>query len=175
MHEGANSGIGLYTAQLLLQQGYDTVLACRSLPAAREAAALLSSRGAVGTPRVLNAPLDLADLASVADYARAYLESGLPLHVLVANAGIMAAPQGTTADGADSHIGVNHLGHFALTAALLPRLRSAAAAAAQPGGGRVVTVSSLASLAPGQLALDDLNWEMCHFWKPVHSAMHRSA
>ena len=63
------------------------------------------------------------------------------------NAGIMAVPQGRTADGFELHIGTNHLGHFALTALLWPHLR-----------GRVVTVSSLAA-ARGRIDLADLNWE----------------
>jgi NAD(P)-dependent dehydrogenase (short-subunit alcohol dehydrogenase family) len=88
-------------------------------------------------------PLDLADLSSVRRFADAW--DG-PIDVLINNAGVMLQPQGTTADGFELHFGTNHLGHFALTNLLLPRITD-----------RVVTVSSAAHRM-GSIDLADLNW-----------------
>jgi NAD(P)-dependent dehydrogenase (short-subunit alcohol dehydrogenase family) len=134
---GASSGIGIETARGLAAAGADVVLAVRDTGKGERVAA-----GIAGATEVR--PLDLADLASVRAFAAGW--SG-PLDLLVNNAGIMAVPQGRTADGFELHIGTNHLGHFALTALLWPHLR-----------GRVVTVSSLAA-ARGRIDLADLNWE----------------
>jgi NAD(P)-dependent dehydrogenase (short-subunit alcohol dehydrogenase family) len=91
--------------------------------------------------------LDLADLASVREFAAGFPYERLDL--LVNNAGVMALPYSTTADGFETQFGVNHLGHFALTGLLLPALLAAP-------GARVVTVSSpLHALA--NLDIDDLN------------------
>jgi NAD(P)-dependent dehydrogenase (short-subunit alcohol dehydrogenase family) len=88
--------------------------------------------------------LDLADLASVRAFAEDWQEG---LDVLINNAGVMATPKSRTKDGFELQIGTNHLGHFALTNLLLPRIAD-----------RVVTVSSGAHRA-GKIRLDDLNWE----------------
>jgi NAD(P)-dependent dehydrogenase (short-subunit alcohol dehydrogenase family) len=88
--------------------------------------------------------LDLADLTSIRSFAEAWDE---PLDVLVNNAGVMAVPERRTKDGFELQIGTNHLGHFALTNLLLPRIDD-----------RVVTVSSTAHWF-GRIGLDDLNWE----------------
>jgi NAD(P)-dependent dehydrogenase (short-subunit alcohol dehydrogenase family) len=88
--------------------------------------------------------LDLADLASVRAFAEDFTE---PIDVLINNAGVMIPPLTRTADGFELQFGTNHLGHFALTNLLLPRLR-----------GRVVTVSSTGHRA-GSIDFDDLNWE----------------
>jgi NAD(P)-dependent dehydrogenase (short-subunit alcohol dehydrogenase family) len=87
--------------------------------------------------------LDLQDLSSVREFA----EGVETADVLINNAGIMAAPYALTADGFESQIGTNHLGHFALTNLLLPKLTD-----------RVVTVSSMAHW-PGRINFDDLNWK----------------
>ena len=88
--------------------------------------------------------LDLADLSSVREFADAWKGD---LDILVNNAGIMAVPKAKTADGFESQIGTNHLGHFALTNLLLPHITK-----------RVVSVSSGAHRM-GKVDLDDLNWE----------------
>ncbi|WP_345713060.1 oxidoreductase, partial [Kineococcus glutinatus] len=106
---------------------------------ARGAEAATGMRGDVEVRR-----LDLADLASVREFASGW--SG-PLDVLVANAGIMAVPQGRTADGFELQFGTNHLGHFALVNLLLPQVTD-----------RVVVVSSGAHRM-GRIDLDDPNWE----------------
>ncbi|MEU3714012.1 oxidoreductase [Streptomyces catenulae] len=145
---GANSGIGFATARELARHGARVVLACRNV--ARGEAALAELRREVPAAEAEFRRLDLADLASVRDFA-AGLDSfdAVRLDLLVNNAGVMALPRGTTADGFERQFGVNHLGHFALTGLLLPRLL------ATPGA-RVVTVSSFLH-ALGGIAPDDLN------------------
>jgi NAD(P)-dependent dehydrogenase (short-subunit alcohol dehydrogenase family) len=134
---GANSGIGLAAARALVRAGARVVLAVRDLSRGERAAA--SIEGATEVRR-----LDLADLASVREFAAAW-DGGLD--ILINNAGVMAIPERRTADGFEMQIGTNHLGHFALTNLLLPQI-----------GDRVVTVSSGAHRM-GRIRLDDLNWE----------------
>jgi NAD(P)-dependent dehydrogenase (short-subunit alcohol dehydrogenase family) len=129
---GASGGIGLECAIALAHQGAAVMLACRS--PARGAEALRRLRRETGAIDAAVVTLDLASLASVRKVASGF--SG-PLDILVNNAGIMATPRKLTEDGLEQQFGVNHLGHFALTGLLLPRLRQAPAP-------RVVTVSSLA-------------------------------
>ncbi|MBU3751348.1 MAG: SDR family NAD(P)-dependent oxidoreductase [Mycobacterium sp.] len=133
---GANSGLGLATARELARAGARVILACRNVEKANVAAADLT--GDVQVRR-----LDLQNLDSVRDFADSV---GL-VDVLINNAGIMAVPYGITADGFESQIGTNHLGHFALTNLLLPKLVD-----------RVVTVSSLMHWS-GRISLRDLNWK----------------
>ncbi|WNG80968.1 oxidoreductase [Mycobacterium sp. ITM-2016-00316] len=132
---GANSGLGLITARELARVGASVVLAVRNTAKGDDAAATMT--GDV-TVRVL----DLQDLASV----RAFADQTEAVDVLVNNAGIMAVPYAQTADGFESQIGTNHLGHFALTNLLLPKITD-----------RVVTVSSMMHLL-GVISLKDLNW-----------------
>lgn len=134
---GANSGIGRAAARALAAKGARVVLAVRN--AAKGSAAAETMTGDVVVRR-----LDLADLASVRAFAEDFTE---PIDVLVNNAGLMIPPLGRTADGFELQFGTNHLGHFALTNLLLPRVR-----------GRVVTVSSTGHRA-GAIDFDDLNWE----------------
>ncbi|KIZ18425.1 oxidoreductase [Streptomyces natalensis] len=147
---GANSGLGYVTARELARCGARVVLACRN--EARGGAALDRLRSEVPTAEVEFRPLDLADLSSVRDFA-AGLDTfdGDRLDLLINNAGVMALPYRTTADGFEMQFGTNHLGHFALTGLLLPKLL------ATPGA-RVVTVSSMLH-ALSDIDLDDLNSE----------------
>jgi retinol dehydrogenase 12 len=131
---GANTGIGQATALALAGRGWRVYVAARS--AAKGEAAAAGIRAATGSPSVWFLPLDLADLASVRACAEAFLGRDEPLHVLVNNAGI-AGRRGLTRQGFELTFGVSHLGHFALTAALLGRLTASAPA-------RVVAVSSAA-------------------------------
>lgn len=128
---GGNSGIGFCTAQRLREHGAAVVLGCRDVGRGKAAATALQALGP-GVP-VRTLALDLASLASVRA-AAALLDGRLDL--LVCNAGVMLAPAGRTEDGFEPHLGVNHLGHFALTGLLLDRLL------ATPGS-RVVVVASL--------------------------------
>ncbi|MCW1958698.1 MAG: oxidoreductase [Mycobacterium sp.] len=133
---GANSGLGLVTARELARVGARTILACRNVGKGEAAAA-----GMTGEVEVRR--LDLQDLASVHDFA----DSITVADVLINNAGIMAVPYSITKDGFESQIGTNHLGHFALTNLLLPKITD-----------RVVTVSSVMHLT-GWISLNDLNWK----------------
>lgn len=133
---GANSGLGEVTARELARVGARVILAVRDTGKGDNAAAAM-------TGDVEVRELDLADLASVRRFAGTVDQ----VDVLVNNAGIMAVPYGLTVDGFECQIGVNHLGHFALTNLLLPKLTD-----------RVVTVSSTAHYA-GYISLKDLNWK----------------
>jgi len=133
---GANSGLGEVTARELARVGAKVILAVRNTAKGGAAAAGMS-----GDVEVRK--LDLQDLASVREFA-----DGVDgVDVLVNNAGIMAVPYAQTADGFESQLGTNHLGHFALTNLLLPKISE-----------RVVTVSSLSHMT-GYVSLKDLNWK----------------
>lgn len=144
---GANSGIGYVTARELARRGARVLLACRSEARGAEAGERLIAE--VPGAEVQFARLDLGDLSSVREFAATYPYDGLDL--LINNAGVMALPYGTTADGFETQFGTNHLGHFALTGLLLPTLLETPAA-------RVVTVSSTAH-ALANIDIDDLNSE----------------
>jgi NAD(P)-dependent dehydrogenase (short-subunit alcohol dehydrogenase family) len=133
---GANSGLGLVTARELARVGATTILAVRNTAKGTQAAT-----GMTGNIEVRG--LDLQDLSSV----RAFADRVDHVDVLINNAGIMAVPYAQTADGFESQIGTNHLGHFALTNLLLPRITD-----------RVVTVSSFVHMM-GYISLKDLNWK----------------
>ncbi len=145
---GANSGIGLETARELARRGATVVLACRS--AERAEAALADLRASVSDAGVLSMPLDLADLDSVRAFAERFESEFDRLDLLVNNAGVMMPPKSKTKQGFELQLGVNHLGHFALTGLLLPRLIATA-------GARIVSVSSQAH-RQAQLDFDDLDW-----------------
>ncbi len=152
---GASSGIGLVTAEELARHGAAVVLAVRDH--AKGEAALDRIRvgldGAAGAGPVTQVHLDLADLGSVHRFASDIGRD--PLHLLVNNAGVMAIPRRLTADGFEMQLGTNHLGHVALTLALLPALvRGGGTASAS----RVVTVSSSMHRA-GRIDVADLMGE----------------
>lgn len=144
---GANSGIGLVTARELARKGARVVLACRSESRGREAESAL--RADVPGADVEFRPLDLADLTSVRDFAASYPYDRLDL--LINNAGVMALPHSVTADGFETQFGINHLGHFALTGLLLPKLLGTP-------GARVVSLSSFMH-AMANIDIGDLNSE----------------
>jgi NAD(P)-dependent dehydrogenase (short-subunit alcohol dehydrogenase family) len=131
---GANGGLGLETAVALAAAGADVVMAARD--PARTDAAVATVLRSVPEARVEVVPLDLASLASVAEAAATIVAAHRGIDILVNNAGVMAIPERATADGFEMQFGVNHLGHFALTARLLPAILRA--------NGRVVTVTSTA-------------------------------
>jgi NAD(P)-dependent dehydrogenase (short-subunit alcohol dehydrogenase family) len=148
---GAAGGLGLQTALALAGAGAETVLAGRH--PARGAAAVASILARHPGARARFERLDLASLASVAEFSARLAEGGEPLDLLVNNAGVMALPtRRVTADGFELQFGTNHLGHFALTGRLLPLLARAARQGRQP---RVVSVSSVAHRR-GRMAFDDL-------------------
>jgi NAD(P)-dependent dehydrogenase (short-subunit alcohol dehydrogenase family) len=136
---GGNTGIGLATARALAARGGRVHIACRS--AEKGQAAVAAIREGTGSDQVAFLKLDLADLGSVRDAARTFLALGEPLNALINNAGV-AGRRGLTKDGFELIFGVNHLGHFALTTALLDCLTASQA--------RIVNVASDAHFqAPG--------------------------
>ncbi|MFE3445217.1 oxidoreductase [Nocardia sp. NPDC059180] len=134
---GANGGLGVETTTMLASKGATVVMACRNAAKAQEIADRIA-----GDVKV--APLDLADLASVREFAANCGE----FDVLINNAGLMNVPFSRTKDGYETQFGVNHLGHFALTGLLLDRIRD-----------RVVSLASIAHKQTPKLWIDDLNYE----------------
>ncbi len=149
---GANSGLGLHTAMELARRGARVLMAVRD--PGRGEQALQRVRAEVPTADAELVALDLASLASVRAAAADVAGRAPALDLLVANAGVMAVPRRLTADGFESQLGTNHLGHVALTGLLLPQLL----AAPDP---RVVVVSSSAHRT-GKIALDDLQGEQSY-------------
>lgn len=140
---GGYSGIGLETVRALAAAGATVTVPARRLEAAKEALD--------GFPGKLEvAQMDLANLSDVRTFAENYLATDRPLHMLINNAGIMACPEARVGPGWESQFGVNHMGHFALTTALLPALQKA-------DGARVVALSSTAHIR------GDVIWDDPHF------------
>jgi len=150
---GANSGLGLATAKGLAAAGAEVVMACRNTAKADAGAAAIRERHPEAKLRV--EPLDLADLASVRDFAARFEATGAGLDLLINNAGVMASPRRETADGFELQLGTNHLGHFALTGLLLGQMQGREDA-------RVVTVSSTAHKF-GRVNFDNLQGERRYF------------
>ncbi len=143
---GANSGLGYETTRMLARSGAHVVMGCRDLRLAEDAAQRIRAEAPDASLSILR--LDLADLASIRDFAEAVRAAHPALDVLINNAGVMALPYRRTKDGFEMQLGINHLGHFALTGRLVDRLL----------GGRVVTVASHAHRT-GYIPFDDLNGE----------------
>lgn len=142
---GANTGIGLEVSRALASRGARVILACRSLQRGQAARDKLMSDLPAADLRAV--ALDLASLGSI-NAAVEEVASEADLGLLVNNAGVMGRNLAVTEDGFEAQMGVNHLGHFALTLGLLPKLEDTP-------GARVVTVSSLAH-RQGQIDLEDL-------------------
>jgi NAD(P)-dependent dehydrogenase (short-subunit alcohol dehydrogenase family) len=130
---GANSGLGLVTARELARAGATVVMACRNPERGERARAEVAA--AAPDAQVVLERLDLADLASVREFAARLTAERPRIDLLFNNAGVMAPPRSETADGFELQLGTNHLGHFALTGLLLEPLLAAPAA-------RVVTTTS---------------------------------
>ena len=147
---GANSGTGREAARRLAGAGAHVVMAVRTVAKGERARdeILAEQPGA----RLEVRRIDLADLASVAEFADGLIADGRPVDALINNAGVMAPPtRMTTADGFELQFGSNFLGPFALTMRLLPLVLAAPAP-------RVVTMSSgVASY--GRIRFDDLQWQ----------------
>lgn len=143
---GANSGIGFKAARHLAEKGATVIMACRNLEKARAARARLPADADL---RIVE--LDLGSQASVKKAAEEILAEYPRLDLLLNNAGIMWLEEGRTEDGFERQFGINHLGHFTLTALLLPALRDVP-------GSRIVTVSSIAHRA-GRIHFDNIHLE----------------
>lgn len=151
---GANSGLGFEAAKILAHQNAHVIMAVRDPVKGERAAARI--RYAVPGADLEVLPLDLASLASIRSAAAAFLSTYDRLDILINNAGLMAIPRRTTADGFEMQLGTNHLGHFALTGLLLPLMLETPAA-------RAVTVSSGAHIL-GRVNFADLQGE--RFYQP---------
>ncbi|KUI39094.1 SDR family NAD(P)-dependent oxidoreductase [Mycobacterium sp. GA-2829] len=143
-------GLGRETTRALSAAGATVLVGSRD---PRRAAAAVA-----GIDRAEVGELDLLDPGSVEAFAARYLDSGRPLHMLINNAGIMGSPLTRDARGYESQFATNHLGHFQLTRALLPALRSA-------GGARVVGLSSWGH------HLSDIRWDDPHFESGSYDGM----
>lgn len=146
---GANTGIGYETARALARKGAWVILACRDLQKASAAAERIQAEHPSGSVQAQQ--LDLSDLDSVARFAERFVGEHDRLDLLINNAGVMVPPASRTKQGFELQFGTNHLGHFALTAHLLPLLRRTA-------GARIVVLSSSAHHM-GRIDFADLNFD----------------
>jgi len=146
---GANTGIGFETARALARKGAHVTLACRNLNKGQEAMERILADSA--DVAVSLEQLDLADLRNIEAFASRFKEQHERLDLLILNAGVMVPPETKTAQGFELQFGVNHLGHFALTGALLQLVQATE-------GSRVVVVSSTAATR-GVMDFDDLQFE----------------
>jgi NAD(P)-dependent dehydrogenase (short-subunit alcohol dehydrogenase family) len=156
---GANTGIGIETVRVLALRGAHVTMACRNPDKAAQArkAIVDGSGGQIKHEQLDLLELDLNSLDATRHSAAEFNSRGIPLHLLVNNAGIMIPMERRTADGFEAHFGINHLAHFLFTNLLLDSLREA-------GGARVLAVSSSAmGMATLKPALNDLNWEQRKF------------
>jgi NAD(P)-dependent dehydrogenase (short-subunit alcohol dehydrogenase family) len=154
---GANSGLGLAAAKVMAKHGARVIMACRN---AAKASAAADEVRATATGPVEVISLDLASLASVDKCSAELRSTEQTLDFLLNNAGLMAIDEAHTEDGFEMQLGVNHLGHFALTAKLWPLL------AATPGA-RIVNQSSFGHRL-GRIRFDDLFFEQRGYtrWPP---------
>jgi NAD(P)-dependent dehydrogenase (short-subunit alcohol dehydrogenase family) len=147
---GASAGLGLETARALAAHGTSVVMTARDLAKGERAAETVRAQAAPNASVELR-ELDLASLTSVRTCADKLLAEGAPLHVLLANAGVMACPEGKTEDGFETQFGTNHLGHFVFVNRLVPLL-----AASAPS--RIVALSSSGHRF-ADVSLDDPGFE----------------
>jgi NAD(P)-dependent dehydrogenase (short-subunit alcohol dehydrogenase family) len=146
---GASDGIGFGLAGRLAAAGAEVIMPVRNQ--AKGAAAAERIRGSVPGAKVSTRELNLSSLRTVEALADVLNAEDRPIHILINNAGVMTPPnREVTRDGFELQFGTNHLGHFALTARLLPLLRA--------GRARVTTQTSLAANSGG-INWDDLQWE----------------
>jgi NAD(P)-dependent dehydrogenase (short-subunit alcohol dehydrogenase family) len=135
---GANSGLGLAASRELARKGATVVMAVRNLDKGRAAQSAILSE--IPEAKLDLRELDLSSLESLRQFAAGLVPEYDQIDILLNNAGVMASPPTETRDGFELQVGTNHLGHFALTQALMPALSNAAAA-------RIVTMSSLAYMS----------------------------
>ncbi|MEF8821004.1 MAG: oxidoreductase [Halovenus sp.] len=148
---GANSGLGFEATKAFAKKGATVIMACRSPERGEQAAQEVAEQLPGGTGATLNVrQCDLASLDSIESFAEEVREVYDDLHILCNNAGVMAIPRSETQDGFEMQLGVNHLGHFALTGQLLDLI------VGTEGETRIVTHSSGAHTA-GELDFDDLH------------------
>lgn len=150
---GVSAGLGVETARALVAHGADVVGAARDLAKAETATAPVREAAEAGGGSLELVQLDLASLASVRACADALLADGRPFDVIICNAGVMATPKGSTADGFETQFGTNHLGHFVLVNRIASLLKP---------GGRLVNLAS-AGHRFSDANLDDPNFETTEY------------
>jgi NAD(P)-dependent dehydrogenase (short-subunit alcohol dehydrogenase family) len=156
---GASDGVGMVIAARLAAAGADVVLPVRN--PRKGAAAVERIRRRTPDARVSLREVDLSSLRSVAALSRSLVSEGVPIHVLINNAGVMTPPaRQTTADGFELQFGTNHLGHFALVQQLLPLLRT--------GHARITSQLSIAA-DHNAINWDDLSWERSYHGMRAYS------
>lgn len=131
---GANTGIGFEAAMEFSRKGAETILACRNEKKALKASEKIKRQVPEALVRYFH--LDLGDLSSVKKFAENIRKHYSQLDILLNNAGVILYPYRITKDGFESQMGINHLGHFALTGLLIDLI-------AKTKGTRIVNVSSL--------------------------------
>lgn len=146
---GASSGLGVETARALVAHGAFVVGTVRNLEKAKAATAVVTDAAAKSGGGFALVELDLGSLASVRACADHLLSESKPFDAVIANAGVMATPFGRTADGFETQLGTNHLGHFVLINRIVSLLHS---------GSRVITLTSTAH-RQADVDLEDLNFE----------------
>jgi NAD(P)-dependent dehydrogenase (short-subunit alcohol dehydrogenase family) len=154
---GANRGLGLEIVHGLAGAGAHVILACRDPAKAKTAIDEVLRRAPRAQVEAM--AIDLANLGSVRKFAADFRMRFDVLDILVHNAAVILVPKGATADGFEQHIGVNHLGAFALTALLIDRLGP---------GARVINMSSNAHKLVKGIDLDDLNLDRVPY-KPMEA------
>ena len=145
---GASAGLGVETARTLAAHGATVVGAARDLVKAQKATEVVRKDASHGGSLEL-VELDLASLKSVRACAGALVKAGKPFDVVICNAGVMACPKGTTADGFETQFGTNHLGHFVLVNRIASLMKQ---------GSRLVNLSS-AGHRFSDVDLEDPNFE----------------
>ncbi|XP_047969537.1 short-chain dehydrogenase TIC 32, chloroplastic-like isoform X1 [Salvia hispanica] len=135
---GASSGIGQETARVLALRGVDVVMAVRNVESGKKVKETILKESPKAKVEVME--LDLSSLASVRKFASEYNSLGLPLNILINNAGVMATPFMLSQDNIEMQFATNHLGHFLLTNLLLENMKKTANESGKEG--RIVIVSS---------------------------------
>ena len=130
---GVSAGLGVETARALVAHGADVVGAARDLAKAEKATAEVREAAAAGGGSFALIALDLASLASIRAAADALVADGRGFDIVIANAGVMAAPFGKTVDGFETQFGTNHLGHFTFVNRIAALIKD---------GGRFVSLAS---------------------------------
>ena len=155
---GANTGIGLATAETFVKDGHHVILACRNPDKASQAKKQLD---AIGTGKVDTVTLDLNNLAQIAQTADTLISQFEKIDVLVNNAGMMTPQLESTADGFEKQIGVNYIGPFLLTMKLLPLIKKAEQ-------GRIIHLASMMHLL-GQIDVDQFKADQVKKYNGVRS------
>lgn len=157
---GPTSGIGLEAARVLALRGVHVVMAARNVESATKCKENIIKGCASATIDVMQ--LDVSSLESVRMFANEYISKGLPLNILICNAGVMALPYGLSKDGIENQFATNYVGHFHLTNLLLDTMKSTAQKCGNEGR-IVILTSKLHSMTYKEgIMFDKLNDEKCY-------------